>query len=38
MGEEEDDTITLLEDVEALELIEFDPSVNPEDSWDPQKL
>ena len=32
---EEEDTIDMLDDAEALELIEFDASVEPRDSWDP---
>lgn len=33
----EDDVINLLDESEALELVEFDPSVNPKDSWEPPK-
>ena len=33
--EDEDDVIRLLDDSEALELVEFDPKVDPTDSWDP---
>lgn len=32
-----EDTIELLDEAEALELVEFDPGVNPKDSWDPPK-
>ena len=32
--EEEEDTVDLLDEVEALEFIEFDPSVDPKDSWE----
>ena len=35
--EEDGDTIQLLGEAEALELVEFDPSVSPKDSWDPPK-
>jgi len=33
--EENEDAISLLDDSEALQLIEFDPQVKPTDSWDP---
>ena len=33
--EEEEDTLTLLSEAEALELVEFDPAVQSEDTWDP---
>lgn len=33
-GSEEEDAVTLLSDSEALELVEFDPAVQPEDSWE----
>ena len=32
---EEEDTVQLLEEAEALELVEFDPSVEPKDAWEP---
>jgi len=35
LEEDEEDTISLLDDSEALELIEFDPQVKPTGSWDP---
>ena len=31
----DEDAINLLDEAEALELIEFDPSVEPKDSWEP---
>ena len=31
----DEDTVQLLEEAEALELVEFDPSVDPKDTWDP---
>ena len=31
--EAEEDAIDLLDEAEALELVEFDPSVEPKDSW-----
>ena len=33
--EEEEDSITLLDESEALELVEFDPKVKPSDTWEP---
>ena len=33
--ESDDNVVGLLDESEALELIEFDPSVNPKDSWKP---
>lgn len=30
-----EDVVSLLDDAEALELVEFDPSVKPMDTWDP---
>lgn len=33
--EEDEDVVDLLEESEALELIEFDPKVEPEGSWEP---
>ena len=35
--EEDEDSIHLLDESEALELVEFDPSVEPKDSWEPPK-
>ena len=32
--EEEEDRLELLDEEEALELVEFDPSVNPKDAWE----
>lgn len=32
---EEEDVVSLLDESEALELIEFDPSVKPADTWEP---
>ena len=34
-GQDEEDTIQLLDESEALELVEFDPSVEPKDAWNP---
>ena len=34
---EMDDTISLLDDAEALELVEFDPKVKPAGTWEPPK-
>ena len=34
---EVDDTINLLDDAEALELVEFDPKVKPTGTWEPPK-
>ena len=34
---EDEDIIDLLEESEALEMVEFDPSVSPKDSWEPPK-
>ena len=31
--EDDEDAIELLDEAEALELVEFDPSVEPKDSW-----
>ena len=36
-GEDDSESIALLDDAEALELVEFDPSVDPEGSWKPPK-
>ena len=36
-GEDDSDSVVLLDDTEALELVEFDPSVDPEGSWKPPK-
>ena len=36
-GKDDEDVINLLDESEALELVEFDPSVNPKDSWEPSK-
>ena len=36
--EKDEDRIDLLDDSEALELIEFDPSVDSEDSWKPPRV
>lgn len=33
--EDDEDSVQLLDDAEALELVEFDPSVEPKDSWSP---
>ena len=33
--EDDEDSVQLLDDAEALELIEFDPSVEPKDTWSP---
>ena len=35
--EQEEDAISLLGEAEAIELVEFDPSVDPKDSWKPPK-
>ena len=35
VDEEDEDSVLLLDDSEALELIEFDPSVEPKDTWSP---
>ena len=32
-----EDTINLLDESEALEMVEFDPSVSPKDSWEPPR-
>ena len=37
LEEEETDTISLLDEAEALELIEFDPQVKPAGTWEPPK-
>ena len=34
---EDEDKLDLLSDAEALELVEFDPAVEPEDAWEPPK-
>lgn len=34
-GDDTQDTISLLQESEALELIEFDPAIQPEDAWSP---
>ena len=34
-GKDKEDTIELLDESEALELVEFDPSVEPKDAWSP---
>lgn len=36
--DQEDDYVDLLSNAEALELVEFDPAVDPKDSWVPPKL
>ena len=36
-SETDEDVIKLLDESEALELVEFDPSVSPKDSWEPPK-
>ena len=36
--EEEKDTLTLLSEAEALELVEFDPAVQSENTWDPPSV
>ena len=33
--QDDEDSIDLLNEAEALELVEFDPSIDPKDSWDP---
>jgi hypothetical protein len=33
--ESEEDCVELLDDAEALEFVEFDPSMDPKDSWQP---
>ena len=33
--EAEEDSIQLVDDAESLELIEFDPSIEPKGTWDP---
>ena len=35
LEEEDEDVVDLLDEAEALELVEFDPKVNPEDTWEP---
>ena len=35
---EEEDTLTLLSEAEALELAEYDPAVQSEDTWDPPSV
>ena len=35
---EEGEVLELLDEAEALELVEFDPSVDPKESWDPPKI
>ena len=35
--EEDEDVITLLDESEALELVEFDTTVTPKDTWEPPK-
>ena len=35
LGEAEEGTISLLDETEALELVEFDPSVKPAGTWEP---
>ena len=35
MDNSDKDAIDLLDEAEALELIEFDPSVEPKDLWEP---
>ena len=38
MHEDEEDVIQLLDDKEALELVEFDPIVEPLDTWEPPQV
>ena len=33
--QEEEDVVDLLEESEALELVELDPEMTPQDSWEP---
>ena len=35
--DEQSDIVNLLDDAEALELVEFDPTVTPKNTWEPQK-
>ena len=35
--DQESDVVTLLDEAEALELVEFDPAVTPKNSWKPPK-
>lgn len=35
LEEEGEDVVDLLDETEALELVEFDPKVNPKDTWEP---
>lgn len=37
MSQEDEDVVDLLEDSEALEFVEFDPTVEPKDTWEPPK-
>ena len=34
-GEEEEDVLSLLGESETLELVEFDPTIDPKDTWEP---
>ena len=34
-AQDDEDSIHLLDEAEALELVEFDPSVEPKDTWNP---
>ena len=38
MDEEEEDVIKLLDEKEALKLVEFDPKVEPLDTWQPPQV
>ena len=35
MDQDEEDTVQLLDEAEALELVEFYPSMDPKDTWEP---
>ena len=37
-GDPEEDCVDLLDEAEALELVKFDPSVEPKESWTPPKV
>ena len=38
MHEDEEDVIQLLDEIETLELVEFDPKVEPLDTWEPPQV
>ena len=35
LDKSDEDVVNLLDESEALELVEFDPSLSPKDSWEP---